>query len=54
VIHRSGPNHTDRLRRVYLAQYSKEVILTKDGSRPWAAFERFLDGGEVVAPPGRS
>jgi ectoine hydroxylase-related dioxygenase (phytanoyl-CoA dioxygenase family) len=41
VIHRSGPNHTDRLRRVYLAQYSKEVIMTKDGSRPWAAFERF-------------
>ena len=26
VIHRSGPNLTDRMRRVYLAQYSREVI----------------------------
>ncbi len=31
VIHRSGPNLTDRNRRVYIAQYSKEVIPAKDG-----------------------
>ncbi|MGW0231886.1 phytanoyl-CoA dioxygenase family protein [Actinopolymorpha singaporensis] len=48
VMHRSGPNLTDRLRRVYLAQYSKEVIMTKDGSKPWGEFEQFLAGGEVV------
>jgi ectoine hydroxylase-related dioxygenase (phytanoyl-CoA dioxygenase family) len=34
LFHRSGPNTTDRMRRVYLAQYSAEPILSEDGSRP--------------------
>ena len=34
VIHRSGPNLTDRMRRVYIAQYSKEVIPAKGTSDP--------------------
>ena len=34
VLHRSGPNATDQVRRVYLAQYSAEPILTSDGSQP--------------------
>ncbi|MEU4344909.1 phytanoyl-CoA dioxygenase family protein [Nocardia sp. NPDC023852] len=34
VLHRSGPNATDRVRRVYLAQYSAQPILTADGTRP--------------------
>jgi ectoine hydroxylase-related dioxygenase (phytanoyl-CoA dioxygenase family) len=34
LFHRSGPNSTDRARRVYVAQYSTEPILTEDGSRP--------------------
>jgi ectoine hydroxylase-related dioxygenase (phytanoyl-CoA dioxygenase family) len=51
VIHRSGANTTDRFRRVYLAQYSGEVIMTKDGTKPWGSFERFLDDGQVVARP---
>ena len=34
LFHRSGPNTTDQMRRVYLAQYSAEPILTEDGSRP--------------------
>ncbi len=50
VIHRSGPNLTDRMRRVYLAQYSGEVITSRDGTKPWGSFERFLDGGEIVTP----
>jgi ectoine hydroxylase-related dioxygenase (phytanoyl-CoA dioxygenase family) len=49
VIHRSGPNLTDRLRRVYLAQYSKEIIAEKGSKNPWGSFEQFLDGGRVVA-----
>jgi ectoine hydroxylase-related dioxygenase (phytanoyl-CoA dioxygenase family) len=49
VIHRSGPNHTDRLRRVYLAQYSGEIIMSRDGSEPWGSFEQFLDPTGVVA-----
>lgn len=49
VIHRSGANRTDRNRRVYLAQYSKEVIPSKDGTTAYGSFERFLDGGRNVA-----
>jgi ectoine hydroxylase-related dioxygenase (phytanoyl-CoA dioxygenase family) len=48
VMHRSGPNLTDKLRRVYLAQYSREVIMTQDRSGPWGEFEQFLDGGKIV------
>ncbi|MFD6416289.1 phytanoyl-CoA dioxygenase family protein [Streptomyces sp. NPDC060194] len=50
MIHRSGPNLTDRYRRVYLAQYSADVIRKKerDGGEPVGSFERFLDDGEIV------
>ncbi|MBA3529124.1 MAG: phytanoyl-CoA dioxygenase family protein [Propionibacteriaceae bacterium] len=48
VIHRSGANMTDRLRRVYLLQYSAEVIMDKSGENPWGSFEQFLSGGQVV------
>ena len=48
VFHRSGPNLTQDLRRVYLAQYSSEVIRTKDGSQAWEGFEEFLRDGERV------
>jgi ectoine hydroxylase-related dioxygenase (phytanoyl-CoA dioxygenase family) len=34
VLHRSGPNTTDRMRRVYVAQYSAEPILAEDGTQP--------------------
>jgi ectoine hydroxylase-related dioxygenase (phytanoyl-CoA dioxygenase family) len=49
VIHRSGPNLTDQMRRVYLAQYSGEVIMHKDGVTPWGESEQFLADGAVVA-----
>ena len=49
VIHRSGPNLTDQLRRVYLAQYSNEVITTADGREPWGPSEQFLRNGQMVA-----
>ena len=49
VIHRSGPNLTDRMRRAYTAQYSKEVIYLKDASTPAGAFEQFLDEGAIIA-----
>jgi Phytanoyl-CoA dioxygenase (PhyH) len=49
VMHRSGPNLTEGMRRVYVTQYSHEVIMNKAGSEPHGFFERFLDNGEVVA-----
>lgn len=51
VIHRSGPNRTDKLRRVFLAQYCSEIIRQSDGSPPSREYERFLDSGNVVARP---
>ena len=47
VFHRSGPNLTDKLRRVYLSQYSSEVILNKEG-KPWGQAVPFLKNGEIV------
>jgi ectoine hydroxylase-related dioxygenase (phytanoyl-CoA dioxygenase family) len=34
VFHRSGANSTDRLRRVYVAQYSPQPILDENGRSP--------------------
>jgi ectoine hydroxylase-related dioxygenase (phytanoyl-CoA dioxygenase family) len=34
VFHRSGPNTTGSVRRIYVAQYSSDPILSEDGSRP--------------------
>lgn len=49
VLHRSGPNTTDRMRRVYLAQYSTEPILTADKSGPrHLAHPLMIDGRRSV------
>lgn len=49
VIHRSGPNLTDKLRRVYLSQYSGEIVLNKDGSGlPGGGNEPFLRNGQII------
>ena len=47
ALHRSGPNRTDRMRRVYLPQYSAEPINRPDG-KPWAMAVPFLKDGQVV------
>jgi ectoine hydroxylase-related dioxygenase (phytanoyl-CoA dioxygenase family) len=47
-FHRSGANETDSSRRVYLAQYSAEPIMTEDGSRVRHLAEPFLKGGRRV------
>jgi ectoine hydroxylase-related dioxygenase (phytanoyl-CoA dioxygenase family) len=52
VLHRSGPNTTDRVRRIYLAQYSADPILSADGSRPRHLADPLLVGGERVGQPG--
>lgn len=47
VFHRSGANLTDRLRRVYIAQYSAEVITDRAGD-PAGSAVPFLRDGEIV------
>lgn len=47
VLHRSGPNTTNRMRRVYLPQYSGAPIHRSDGSL-WAMATPFLKGGHIV------
>ncbi len=49
VFHRSGFNRTDRMRRIYLAQYSRQALLKEDGSGPLNEAVEFLRGGENVA-----
>ncbi len=47
VFHRSGPNKTDRMRRIYLPQYSGAPIHRPDG-KPWAMATPFIQGGRNV------
>jgi ectoine hydroxylase-related dioxygenase (phytanoyl-CoA dioxygenase family) len=48
VFHRSGPNTTDKMRRVYLPQYSAEPLMNEDGSKLWNMAEPFIQNGERV------
>ncbi len=50
TFHRSGANMTDKYRRSYLAQYSTEPIMTKDGSEVLVRAERLLQNGVRVDP----
>ncbi len=50
TFHRSGPNSTDDYRRSYLAQYSAEPIMSKDGKRLWQRAEAVLQGGKRRQP----
>ena len=44
VFHRSGPNKTEKMRRIYLPQYSAAPIERPDG-KPWAMATPFLENG---------
>jgi ectoine hydroxylase-related dioxygenase (phytanoyl-CoA dioxygenase family) len=48
LLHRSGPNTTDRMRRVYVAQYSPEPILSQDASQPRMLAEPLLVDGKRI------
>jgi ectoine hydroxylase-related dioxygenase (phytanoyl-CoA dioxygenase family) len=47
VFHRSGPNKTERMRRIYLPQYSAKPIDRPDG-KPWAMATPFLRDGKNI------
>jgi ectoine hydroxylase-related dioxygenase (phytanoyl-CoA dioxygenase family) len=49
VLHRSGPNTTDQMRRIYLAQYSPEPILSADRTQPRHLAEPMLVDGLAPA-----
>lgn len=51
TLHRSGPNATGQMRRVYLMQYSAEPLMKADGSGPWAHAVPFVKNGEIVFDP---
>lgn len=48
-FHRSGANTTQKIRRVYLPQYSSEIITHPDSDKPWGLAEPFLRAGMNVA-----
>ncbi|MDZ4742492.1 MAG: phytanoyl-CoA dioxygenase family protein [Verrucomicrobiota bacterium] len=52
LFHRSGFNRTSKMRRVYLPQYSSEVIMNAEGTKPWAFDIPFVKDGNRVAFPG--
>jgi hypothetical protein len=47
VLHRSGPNTTNRMRRIYLPQYSADPIKRPDG-KPWAMATPFIKNGKII------
>ncbi len=51
TFHRSGPNMTDQYRRCYLAQYSAEPIMNREGSKLWGRAEPILRDGERLGAP---
>lgn len=48
VFHRSGANQTDRMRRIYLPQYSAEPILRPDDGQIFNLAVPFVRDGEQV------
>jgi len=52
VFHRSGPNPTDRMRRVYVAQYSAEPLLDEEGTRPRHLADPLLVDGAIKRAGG--
>ena len=50
TFHRSGANMTDNYRRSYLAQYSAEPIMNRDGSALWGRAEPILVDGARAQP----
>ena len=51
VFHRSGPNTTEQIRRVYVAQYSAEPLLDEEGSGPRHLADPLLINGDRMSPP---
>lgn len=49
TFHRSGPNLTPAMRRVFLAQYAAEPLKTADGTGLWGQAVPFLKDGVAVA-----
>ena len=45
VFHRSGPNLTDHMRRVYVAQYSAQPLLDAEGTGPYNLAEPLAQPG---------
>ena len=51
IFHRSGPNTTEHMRRVYVAQYSRVPLLNEKRSRPRHLADALLIDGKHVSPP---
>jgi ectoine hydroxylase-related dioxygenase (phytanoyl-CoA dioxygenase family) len=54
IFHRSGPNTTEHMRRVYVAQYSAEPVLDEERSRPRHLADALVIDGTRVSPTVRT
>ena len=50
TFHRSGPNTTAGIRRCYLAQYSAEPIMNREGTGLWGQAVPILRDGQLARP----
>ena len=50
TFHRSGPNTTSKIRRCYLAQYSAEPIMNREGTGLWGQALPILQDGQLCRP----
>ena len=50
TFHRSGPNTTSGMRRCYLAQYSAEPIMNREGTGLWGQAIPILKDGRLCRP----
>jgi ectoine hydroxylase-related dioxygenase (phytanoyl-CoA dioxygenase family) len=48
TFHRSGNNTTDKMRRIYLAQYSAEPLMNKEGTGLWGQAIQLLENGRNI------
>ncbi|MYC96364.1 MAG: phytanoyl-CoA dioxygenase family protein [Caldilineaceae bacterium SB0661_bin_32] len=54
TFHRSGPNTTSRVRRCYLAQYSAEPIMNREGTDLWGQAIPIVQDGRSCGVPVQS
>ena len=54
TFHGSGPNTTSKVRRCYLAQYSAEPIMNREGTGLWGQAIPILKEGRQCGPPAQS
>jgi ectoine hydroxylase-related dioxygenase (phytanoyl-CoA dioxygenase family) len=49
TFHRSSENNSNQMRPAYIAQYSPEIIMQKNGQKPWAFADPLILNGKIIS-----